>query len=282
MNLGNWQLDTVCGGRMRLDGGTMFGVVPKALWARRQPADEQNRIRLATNCVLARNGEHTLLVDTGYGGKCSDKEREQMDLDSGERLLESLAHVQLTPDDIDTVVLSHLHFDHAGGSTRPDGQGRLVPTFPRATYVAGRIEWEVATSGADELRGAYPLENLLPLAESGQLRLVEDGEEIVPGLKPLLTGGHTRGHHAIVFESDGQTAIYLGDLCPTHSHMPAHWGMAYDTHPLDTRRRKPQILGQAADAAWLVLFDHDPDLAAARIARDPKREFVVIERFATL
>lgn len=282
MQLGNWQLDTVSGGRFRLDGGAMFGVVPKPLWERGQPADEQNRIRLATNCVLARDGAHTVLIDTGYGGKNSPREQEQMELAPDEPLLAGLATLGVEPAEIDTVVFSHLHFDHSGGGTRRDDAGKLRPTFPRATYVINRWEWEDALSGAAELRGAYPLENLLPLDEAGQVRLVDGSETIVPGLRTRHTGGHTRGHQVLQFESAGKTAVYLGDLCPTHTHLRQLWCMAYDTFPLDTRRQKPLVLGEAADHDWLILWDHDPDMAAARIARHDKAEFTVTERFTTL
>ena len=281
MQLGNWQLDTVSGGELWLDGGAMFGVVPKPVWSKQQPADEANRIRLRTNCVLARNGDHTVLIDTGYGGKCSEKEQSQMRLASGEPLVESLKAIDVAPEAIDVVIFSHLHFDHAGGATQSTDSG-LKPTFPNATYVAAREEWQAATSGVPELRGAYPLENLLPLEEAEQLKLVEDGEEIVPGVRVHRTGGHTRGHHTVVFRSLGETAAYLGDICPTHSHFPTLWCMAYDTHPLLTRRRKPELLGRAADENWLVLFDHDPKFAAGRLARDERKEFTLVEKFGTL
>src|SRR6185436_12314230 len=134
MNLGNWQLDTVSGGTWRTDGGAMFGVVPKPLWEKLQPADERNRIRMNTNCVLARDGRHTVLIDTGYGGKLSEREREIFAAQPGEPLLESLAAVGVSPDDIDTLALSHLHFDHVGGGSRRAADGRIVPTFPNARY----------------------------------------------------------------------------------------------------------------------------------------------------
>jgi len=282
MQLGSWQLDTASGGTARIDGGTMFGVVPKPLWEKLQPADELNRIRMACNCVLARDGEHTVLIDTGYGGKASDKERELMDLEPGAPLEASLETLGVALADVDTVVFSHLHFDHAGGATRYDDQGRLELTFPGARHFVARTEWKIATSGAAELRGAYPTEHFLPIAESNQLELFDDNAEILPGLRALWTGGHTRGHHALIFESQGQTAIYPGDLCPMAAHVRSHWGMAYDTDPLATRRRKPEVLGRAADDSWWVLWDHDPDHAACRLARDDKREFVVTEALPVL
>ncbi len=282
MKLGSWQLDTISGGLAHIDGGTMFGVVPKVLWEKVQPPDETNRIRMATNCVLARDGDHTVLVDTGYGTKSTEKEQRSLGLKPGNPLVDGLARLLLTVEDIDTVVLSHLHFDHAGGATRQDDGGRLVLTFPRARHLVSRTEWEDATSGAAELRGAYPPEHFLPLEEAGQLTLFEDNAEILPGLRSLLTGGHTRGHHALIFESGPETAIYPGDLCPMAAHVRSHWHMAYDTYPLVTRRRKPEVLGRAADEHWWVLWDHDPDHAACRLKRDEKKQFVVVEARETL
>jgi len=282
MRLGAWQLDTVSGGRFWLDGGAMFGVVPKPLWERVAPPDSQNRIPMATNCVLARNGQHCILVDSGYGGKEPPRRRDLVGLEAGEPLLTSLQQLGVAPQDIDLVVLSHLHFDHAGGATRLDERGQSVPSFPRARVVVQRGEWDDATSGVAELRGSYPLENLLPLEEAGCVQFIEGDVEIVPGLRSLVTGGHTRCHQALLFQSEGQTACYLGDLCPTTSRLRSLWCMAYDVYPLETRRRKPQLLGQAADEGWLICWDHDPRYAVSRLARDAAKEFVLVEPRATL
>ena len=260
----------------------MFGVVPKPVWEREQSADKFNRIRLATNCVLARDGTHTVLVDTGFGDRHSPRDRRYMAMDRKDYITENFQAIGLSLEDVDTVVLSHLHFDHVGGSTRYCGGSSLVPTFPRATYVINRLEWEEATRGVPELRGAYRGEDFLPLKEAGRVRLVEDREVIVPGLVAQHTGGHTRGHQALRFESDGQCAVYLGDLCPTSSHMRMLWCMAYDMDPLRTRRTKPEFLREAADRASIVFWDHDPDMAAARIERHEKREFVVVDAIESL
>jgi glyoxylase-like metal-dependent hydrolase (beta-lactamase superfamily II) len=277
VNLGNWQLDTVDGGAISLDGGVIYGIVPRMLWEKVTPPDERNRLRYRNNCVLARDGRHTVLVDTGYGGKYAPLDRKFYEFDPGEPLLESLASLGVAPEEIDTVVFSHLHFDHAGGATRYDERRRLVPTFPRARHVIGRLEWEDALSRAPELDKAYPMENVAPLEQAAQIRLIEGGEEIVPGLRARLTGGHTRGHLALMFESQGQTALYLSDLCPTTHHLRRTWCLAYDTNLLQTRRQKPQLLAEAADSEWLVLWYHDPHVAAARVVGHPKREFEVVE-----
>ena len=282
MHLGNWQLDTVDGGAFWLDGGVMFGVVPKSLWKNVAAPDEHNRILCANHCVLARDGRHTVLVDTGYGGKFSPLDRNFYKIEPGEPLLASLAALGVAPEDIDTVAFSHLHFDHVGGATRLDADGRRVPTFPKARHIVGRWEWEDATSACAELKSAYPLDDILPLYEAGLMMVVEDGQELVPGLRGQVTGGHTRGHMALLFESAGQTAAYLGDICPSTLHLRQMWHLAYDTLPLDTRRHKVELLGRAADEAWWVLWNHDPRLAVSRLARDAKREFVPVDSRALL
>jgi glyoxylase-like metal-dependent hydrolase (beta-lactamase superfamily II) len=276
MHLGNWQLDTVNGGRFWLDGGVMFGVVPKTLWKHVAPPDDLNRIECANNCVLARDGRHTVLVDTGYGGKFSPLDRRFYQMEEGEPLLASLAELGVEPDEIDTVALSHLHFDHVCGATRLSG-GRRVPAFPRARHLVGRLEWEDATAGSPELESAYPLADILPLYEAGLMMVVEDGHELVPGLRGIVTGGHTRGHMALLFESNGQTAAYLGDVCPSTAHLRRMWHLAYDTYPMETRRKKPELLGSAVDQGWWILWNHDPRITVSRVARDAKREFVPLE-----
>ena len=277
MRLGDWELTTVSGGTLRLDGGAMFGVVPKPLWQKLSPPDERNRIRMATNCLLARAGRHTILVDTGYGGKVSERQREFDALEAGEPLLESLARVGVAPEQIDYVALTHLHFDHCGGATRYDRQQRIVPTFPNARYLVSSIEWQTANSNAPELQGSYPPENFRVLGETGRLRLLEQPEELLPGFRWMPAPGHTAGHVAYVFESRGETAVYPCDLCPTTAHLRRLWCMAYDVDLLETRRRKPALLGRAADEGWWICWGHDPDIAASRLARDARREFIVVD-----
>jgi glyoxylase-like metal-dependent hydrolase (beta-lactamase superfamily II) len=282
MQLGQWQLDSVRGGDLWLDGGVVFGVVPKTLWAKVMAPDENNRIRISTNCVLARNGRHTVLIDTGYGGKYPPLDRRFYGMESGNPLLESLARLGVAPNDIDRVVLSHLHFDHAGGATCYDDRRVLVPAFPRARHIIGRLEWEDATGGAPELQTAYSMDNLTPLADSGVIELIDGNAEIVSGLRARLTGGHTRGHLALVFESAGEVALCIGDVCASTAHLHPMWNLSYDTYPLDTHRVKPQLLAEAARGKWWIIWPHDPHVVAARVECHPKRGFIVVDPRSSL
>lgn len=282
MQFGDWQLDIVSGGTFRLDGGAMFGVVPKPLWERQQPADDKNRIRMATHCLLARDGQRTVLIDAGYGSKGSPREQELMQLEAGEVLTSNLADLGVAPEAVDFVVFSHLHFDHCGGATRRNANGAIEPVFPRAKHVMQLREWRDATSGVPELRSSYDPIHLHALAAAELVAPVDGAVEICPGLRTWPAGGHTQGHQVLRFDSGGDTALYLGDLCPMRAHLRMLWCMAYDVDVLETRRCKPRVLTAAAEANWLVVFDHDPDVAAARLARDEKSEFRVAESFVRL
>jgi glyoxylase-like metal-dependent hydrolase (beta-lactamase superfamily II) len=277
MHCGNWQLDSVNGGMFWLDGGVMFGVVPKSIWQKIAPADAANRIQCANRCVLARDGRHTVLIDTGYGGKFAPLDRKFYSMEAGSPLLADLAELGVAPEDIDTVVFSHLHFDHVCGATQFNAQLQRVPMFPKARHFVGRLEWEDATGGSPEISSAYPMQDILPLYEAGLMMVIDDGQEIVPGLRGELTGGHTRGHMALHFHSGNQKAVYLGDICPSTAHLRRMWHLSYDTYPMDTRRRKPELLRRAAEEGWWVMWNHDPKVGVSRVAADAKREFVPVE-----
>lgn len=278
--LGYLQLTTVSGGKYVIDGGTMFGVVPKVLWSKIFPADEQNNILQETNCVLVQDGEQNILIDTGYGSKFSDKQTKIFQSEEGDPLLRNLAAVGLSADDINVVILSHLHFDHAGGATRYNDDGQLVPTFPKARYIAQRREWMIATAGLPELRAAYPQDNLLPLAEHKVIDFIDGDLEILPGIHSIVTGGHTEAHMALVIDGGDAGAVYLADLCPTSRHLPTLWGMSYDLDVLQIRRKKPEVLAMIADNDWWALWDHDPDHAAGKLIRDNRRDFAMSEGVA--
>jgi glyoxylase-like metal-dependent hydrolase (beta-lactamase superfamily II) len=273
LSIGDVRLRFVSGGKLRIDGGNMFGVIPRLLWERESPPDEQHRIRLETNCVLVETPTSLGLIDTGYGGKTAAKFRQRHTLEDGEPLVRNLDAIGIAPDAIDWVVLTHLHFDHAGGATRRETSDIVRPTFPRARYFVQRAEWEDATKGLPELAGAYYLDDIVPLEKAGLLELVEGYAEIVSGVSVQLTAGHTRGHQIVRIESGGESAVCLADMCPTTAHLRTFWTMAYDQFPLDIRRKKPAILNDIADNQRVALFSHDPDIVAARLKRESANEW---------
>jgi glyoxylase-like metal-dependent hydrolase (beta-lactamase superfamily II) len=277
MQLGELRLQVVSGGRFRMDGGAMFGVVPKVLWSRCVQPDGENRIPLAANCLLIDTGRHKVLVDTGYGSKLSAREQEIYGAEQGSPLTDSLSQMGVTPPEIDTVILSHLHFDHAGGGTEYAAEESLRPTFPNAEYVVQRREWMLATADLPELRGTYPPENLWPLRDADCLRLIDGDVEIVPGIHSIVTGGHTAAHQSLLIESDGCAAVYLADVCPTQVHLPIRWGMAYDLDVVQLRRKKSELLGMIADRDWWAFFDHDARTTHTRLTRHKKRDFEIVD-----
>ncbi|MEQ8790704.1 MAG: MBL fold metallo-hydrolase [Pirellulaceae bacterium] len=275
MQFGDFTLQTVSGGRLSLDGGTMFGVVPKDIWQRYFTPDDRNRIAMDTNCLLIRTGGRNVLVDTGYGTKGTDVERERFAFEEANKLVDNLAAVGLAPEEIDTVILTHLHFDHAGGCTRTGADGRPTPTFARARHFVQRAEWDDATGNVPELKGSYFPVDFQPLADAGLLQPVDGDAEILPGVSVRRTGGHTRGHQVVEITSGDERGIYLGDVCPLKTHLRIFWTMSYDQSLLDVRRVKPPLLQEIADTGSLALFDHDPDIRAARLTRGAKGDFEI-------
>ena len=278
--LGDLDLQVISGGRFRLDGGILFGVVPKVLWQRRAEPNDLNRIQLETNCLLVHTPEHNVLIDTGYGNKGGARQRVNYELEAGHRLTENLMGVGIEPDSIDVVIQTHLHFDHAGGCTVVDETGGLRPTFPHARYFVQEAEWEDATCDRPELAGTYMRPDFMSIKETGVLELVNGDTDLMPGIGCCATGGHTRGHQILYLGTGHERAVYLGDLCPTSWHLQTFWAMAYDQYPLDLRRIKLRVLGEAADHDWLVLFAHDAQVKAAYLRRDDKQQFVVREQIA--
>ena len=279
MRIGHWQLDPLHGGAFSIDGGAAFGVVPKTVWQTIHPSDELNRVRMTCNCLLARDGEHVVLIDTGYGGKNPPMDRKAYGMEGGNPILESLARFDIRPEDVGFVLFTHLHFDHAGGATIRNENRELVPTFPEARYMAYSKEWEDAVSKTPELLAAYPQYNLEPLALAGKVDLFDRDAELLPGLRALRTGGHTRGHTAFLIESkDGsEGALFIGDICPTRAHMKTLWNMSYDTFLLETRRKKRKLLEMAAQRQWWVFLPHDPFVYACRIETHPGKEFMTTD-----
>jgi glyoxylase-like metal-dependent hydrolase (beta-lactamase superfamily II) len=268
MRIGDIEVEVISGGTFRLDGGGMFGIIPRALWSRLHVPDDRGRIQLDTNCLLVRTGDELMLVDTGNGPKMGEKEQAIFSLVPGESLLASLATAGVRPEEITTVLFSHLHMDHVGGATHTvaaAGGPEIVPSFPHARFVAQRQEWEDALRNRSHMRTSYRLENLVPLQESGRLELLDGDAEVAPGVSVHVTGGHTRGHHCVFFRSGGETGLFLGDICPTPAHFRPPYNMAYDMEPYTTMQVKADLLHRAAREGWLLFFDHEPVQKVVRV-----------------
>jgi len=272
-NIGSMRIHALEAGGQWLDGGAMFGVVPKPLWEKRIPADERNRIPLALRCLLVEAPEALVLIDTGIGNKESDKFHDLYGVEnagSPTRLEDAIRAAGFAPDDIDIVLSTHLHFDHAGGNTFVDEDGEVRPSFPGARYVVQRAEFDFAHSGNERIRASYLKDNFDPIAEAGLWDFVEGEAEVTRGVRVLPTPGHTPHHQSVLLTSDGDTGCYLADVCPTTAHLPLPWIMGYDLEPLVTLESKRGLWSRARSEEWLLIFEHDPEVAWGRL--DPASE----------
>ncbi len=273
-DLGDFRIHALEAGLQRLDGGAMFGVVPKPLWERRIPADERNRIPLALRCLLIETPDALVLVDTGVGNKDSARFREIYGIENDgapTRLEDAIRDTGFDPGEVDIVVNTHLHFDHAGGDTVAGADGVIRPAFPGARHVVQRGEWEFAHRDNERIRASYLPINFDAVGEGGLFDLVEGEQQVVPGVRVVPTPGHTPHHQSVLVESAGQTACFLADLVPTSAHLPLPWIMGYDIEPLVTLDTKRAILGRAKEEEWLLVFQHDPVVPWGRLDPDQRR-----------
>jgi len=269
-DLGGCTVTLVSGGSLKLDGGAMFGLVPKPLWSRSTPADERNRIPLACNCLLVewpRETARRVVIETGLGPKYADKEQKIFAIDPHAWLLPALRAAGVDPATITDVVVSHLHFDHAGGLTY-EHDGRLQPTFPNARVHVQRREYEDARAHFGIMTATYRDENFQPIADAEQWHLFDGEVEIVSGIRSVLTPGHTRGHHAIVVEGRDRSLVFGGDVLPTAAHVGAAYNMAYDLFPLENRASKQKLLKWVADRGALLVIDHEPTAPVVRVVAE--------------
>ena len=256
MRFGRFQIDIFSDGTFKLDGGAMFGVVPKVFWEKQKTPDALNRIEMDMNCVLIRDADHVVIVETGAGTKMSDKLRGIYGIERPPQLLDELKARGVRPEDVTLVVNTHLHFDHAGGNTRRDGDA-LVATFPRASYVFQRLEWQDATRPNERTHASYYPEDFAPLEAAGKLELIDEAVEILPGIRLDRVQGHTRGTQTVRVTDGKRTVFFSSDFMPDRHHLPLPWIPAQDLFPLDTLEAKRTILGRAVEEQWIVGFTHD-------------------------
>ena len=255
MNLGSTSVNVISDGTFLMDGGSVFGQLPKPSWELMMKPDRRNRVRMGLNCMLVQTPAARILVDTGAGSKRLEKYRDTHTL-NGNKLLRELRRLRLTPRDIDVVVLTHLHFDHGGGCTKLDRSGNLMPTFPKAKYLVQKSCWEEALDPNERSQGYFVRDDFIPLEEKGVLTLIDGDYEIVPGVSTRLTNGHSGGHQAVLVEGGSERIAYVGDLIPTAHHLALPYISAWDQSPDDTLTQKRQLLNMAVSGGWLLVFGH--------------------------
>ncbi|MBX7223638.1 MAG: MBL fold metallo-hydrolase [Blastocatellia bacterium] len=258
-NLGSFKLDVISDGTFYLDGGAMFGVVPRVVWEKVMPPDDRHRIRLGLNTLLVRTPHETILIDTGIGTKWNAKQVDMYGIRHETTVPQSLAAIGLEVSDITLVINTHLHFDHAGGNTIRREDGSLTATFPQARYLVQQAEYEHACSPHERDRASYMAENWEPLLESGQLEFTQGTEEVSPGVTVIPIRGHNDFTQCVSIRSDGQTAFFWADVIPTTNHLPFAWVMGYDLYPVELVENKKQWIPRAAQENWVNIFEHDAD-----------------------
>ena len=262
--LGDFELTVISDGTYHLDGGVFFGVVPKVMWERKVKADEKNRVPSGLNSVVVRTGEKTVLIETGLGNKMS--ERLVKNYGQPAELLTNLTAAGISPEDIDIVINTHLHFDHCGWNTVRQGD-KMVATFPNAQYYAQQGEWQHARQQHERDAVTYLSDNYDPLIATGQMQLIKGDQEIVPGISVRIFPGHTENMQAVIIESGAQTACYISDLIPTTAHIDLTWVMAFDLCPLLTIDSRKRYYAQAVPQKWLTIFTHDPNVPLAYVEK---------------
>jgi len=276
MKLGDFEIEPASDGPFKLDGGSVFGIVPKPLWSKLVDCDEQNRVTLGMTSMVVRTPGETVLVECGTGRKHGAKMHEIYGLSDDIELVKSLAKLRLRPEDISAVIMTHLHHDHAGSCTRlvrhrfreaTDKAGHSVPTFPNARYMVQRGEWEAAVNPNPATRGTYLPENLLPLERAGQLELLDGDCQPIPGISVRVTGGHTDHHQAVIVQSHGWGIIFIGDVAPIVPCMRPAYNTGFDHHPMDSMRAKAELFDMAIRRDWIVWFYHEAEMTAVRLRR---------------
>ncbi len=270
MKLGDLELLILNDGKFRLDGGAMFGVVPKVMWSKVISHDEANRIPMTSNILLVKGDGFNLLIDTGCGDKWDDKEAGIFGIERPRDLVDNLNNIGMKAEDITHIVYTHLHFDHAGGGTYYDNNGKIQLRFPNAEIFIQKGEWDVAMNPNLRDKRSYKPENLLPLLENEVIEFVDGDTEVLPGIKMRITGGHTKYHSIVLIESKGKTCVFNGDLIPMATHLPIPFVMAYDLYPDATMNSKIVLLDEAVENDYLMVFEHGIDIPAARLSKNER------------
>jgi glyoxylase-like metal-dependent hydrolase (beta-lactamase superfamily II) len=277
MKIGKYELNIITSGYFGLDGGAMFGVVPKPLWQKTNPPDDSNRIKLSATHLVLESANKKIIIDTGMGNKMDEKFRKIYDVDESHSMDEGLRKIGLKRDDITDVFLTHLHFDHTGGSTRIEDR-KVVPAFPNAKYYVQKKQYDWAIHPSDRDKASYIKDNYVPLLEEGVLNFTYGNEQFDDEIQFIETSGHTFGQQMIKISDTSNTILFCADLIPTSSHIPLPYIMGYDLQPMETLKEKMNILPRAAEENWKLFFGHDPSIAFCSI-KQTDRGVIAAERF---
>lgn len=269
--LGSFEIYGLRDGYFCLDGGTMFGVVPKVLWEKSFPSDERNRIKLALNSLLIKTNKALILIETGIGPKLDQKSVDIYSVEREPGLVPNLEKLGFKAEEINFVINTHLHFDHCGCNTSKSERGEIAPTFTKAKYIIQKGEWEHALHPNERDKKSYLDLNFLPLEKYGQLKLVEGDQEITEGVEVIVVPGHTAAHQCVRIRSQGKTLFFLGDLIPTSAHIGLSYIMSYDLFPLETLKNKKKYYDKAIKENWIFAFVHDPQFYFGRVKKEDEK-----------
>ena len=277
-NIGKWKVNIIETGEFWLDGGAMMGSVPKVLWSKTNPPDNLNRIKLGMRCLLVDDGENVVLIETGIGNKNSSKFSKMFNiLQENNSLSNTLSNNGYSIEDIKHIVLTHLHFDHAGGATKFDETGNIVPVFPNATYYVSKKNWDAAINPNPKDRASYLKENFMVLYEKGILKIISEDSNIVNGISTYIVNGHTHGQQLVKVSDKNETLIFCSDLIPLKSHLNLPWIMGYDLNAALTLNEKKDFLDLAVKNNWILFFYHDPEVIAVTVGKKNDKYNVIDE-----